>query len=134
MGTGYPLAAPAEPGVGAGWALLAEAVAAQLPVADLHGLWVFRPFRREGKEYGTAILSRVEADRLVIYTARYAHTLKGKKRGEFVSEFAEVGRGPLEALDELVALVPKRTEEEPPAQIPLERWYPVEADGAPDLG
>lgn len=114
--------------------LLARAVAAELPVADLHGLWVFRPFRRDGKEYGTAILSRVEDERLVIYTARYAHTLKGKKRGEFVSEWSEVGRGPLEALDELVALVPKRTEEEPPLAIPIERWYPAEADGAPDHG
>jgi hypothetical protein len=45
-----------------------------------------------------------------------------------------VGSGPLEALDELVALVPKRTEEEPPLAIPVERWYPAEADGAPDNG
>lgn len=134
MGTGYPLAAPAEPGSGEGWARLAEAVAAELPVGELHGLWVFRPFRRDGKEYGTAILSRLVDERLVIYTARYAHTLKGKKRGEFASEWSEVGSGPLEALDELVALVPKRTEEEPPVQVPLERWYPVEDDGAPDAG
>jgi len=134
MGTGYPLAAPAEPGVGEGWALLARAVSTRLPVADLHGLWVFRPFRRDGKEYGTAILSRVEGARLFIYTARYAHTLKGKKRGEFASEMSEVGSGPLEALDELVALVPKRTEEEPPLRIPLARWYPAEPDGTPDIG
>ncbi|HQR18583.1 MAG TPA: hypothetical protein PK948_09430 [Gemmatimonadales bacterium] len=134
MGTGYPLAAPAEPGSGAGWALLAQAVAGQLPAGELDGLWVFRPFRRDGKEYGTAILSRVEDGRLRIYTARYAHTLKGKKRGEFASELAEVGSGPLEALDELVALVPKRTEEEPPLRIPLARWYPAEPDGTPDLG
>lgn len=134
MGPGYPLAAPAEPGTGAGWALLAQAVAAELPVAELDGLWVFRPFRRAGIEYGTAILSRVDDDRLVIYTARYAHTLKGKKRGAFTSEWAEVGHGPLDALDELVALVPKRTEEEPPIPIPLERWFPAEADGAPESG
>ncbi len=134
MGTGYQITAPPEPGVGEGWALLAQAVAAELPVADLHGLWVFRPFRRDGKEYGTAILSRIGEDRLFIYTAQYAHTLKGKKRGAFASEFAEVGSGPVDAVEELVALVPKRTEEEPPVQIPLERWYSVEDDGAPDLG
>jgi hypothetical protein len=114
--------------------LLAQAVAGQLPAAGLDGLWVFRPFRRDGKEYGTAILSRVEGDRLIIYTARYAHSLKGKKRGEFAGELAEVGSGPLEALDELVALVPKRTEEEPPLRIPLARWFPAEPDGTPDLG
>jgi hypothetical protein len=134
MGTGYQVTTPPEPGVGDGWARLAEAVAAELPVAELHGLWVFRPFRRDGREYGTAILSRIVEDRLVIYTARYAHTLKGKKRGEFASEFAEVGSGPVDAVEELVALVPKRTEEEPPVQVPLERWYPAEDDGAPDLG
>jgi len=133
MGTGYPLA-PAEPGTGPGWELLAAAVAAELPVAECRDLWVFRPFRRDGKEYGTAILSRIEGDRLHIYTARYAHTLKGKKRGEFAAEVKEVGSGPLEALDELVALVPKRTEEEPPVQIPLARWYPAGPDGTPDLG
>jgi hypothetical protein len=134
MGSGYPLVAAAEPGAGEGWALLARAVAAELPVTDLDGLWVFRPFRRDGREYGTAILSRVEGERLVIYTARYAHTLKGKKRGEFASQVSEVGSGPLEALDELVALVPKRTEEEPPLRIPLARWYPAESDGTPDIG
>lgn len=134
MGTGYPVIAAPEPGEGAGWELLARAVAAELPVAECDGLWVFRPFRREGKEYGTAILSRRDGDRLVIYTARYAHTLKGKKRGEFTSELAVVGRGPAEALDELVALVPKRTEEDPPVRIPVSRWYPAEPDGAPDAG
>ena len=45
-----------------------------------------------------------------------------------------MGIGPVDAVEELVALVPKRTEEEPPVQIPLERWYSVEDDGAPDLG
>lgn len=133
MGTGHPLTA-AEPGAGAGWALLARAVAVELPATGLDGLWVFRPFRRDGREYGTAILSRVEGDRLVIYTARYAHTLKGKKRGDFASQLSEVGSGPLEAVDELVALVPKRTEEEPPLRIPLARWYPDEPDGTPDIG
>jgi hypothetical protein len=134
MGTSYQIAEPPEPGIGEGWALLAQAVVADLPRSEVHGLWVFRPFRRDGKEYGTAILSRVEGKRLSIYTARYAHTLKGKKRGEFASEFAEVGSGPLEALEELVALVPKRTEEDPPVQIPVARWYPVEDDGTPDPG
>ena len=134
MGTGYPLA-PAEPGIGAGWALLAEAVAGRAAGGGVHGLWVFRPFRRDGKEYGTAILSRVEGDRLRIFTARYAHTLKGKKRGEFAAEVEEVGSGPLEALDELVALVPKRTEEEPPVQIPPGALVSrPEPDGTPDLG
>ena len=59
---------------------------------------------------------------------------RGRSADEFAAEVKEVGSGPLEALDDLVALVPKRTEEEPPVQIPLARWYPAEPDGTPDVG
>jgi hypothetical protein len=42
----------------------------------------------------------------------------------------EVGSGPLEALEELLALVPKRSEEEePPAPVEPARWFPPEPAG-----
>jgi hypothetical protein len=132
--TAYRNLNPPGPGTGEGWDQLAAAVAGQLPVSELDGLWVFQSFRREGKEYGTAILSRLDGDRRRIYTARYVHTLKGKERGKFASELAEVGSGPLEALDELMALVPKRTDEEPPIPLPVHAWYPPGLDGAPGQG
>lgn len=123
-----PLLTHPGPGAGDGWTRLALALRETLPVAEIDGIWVFRTLRREGREWGTAILSRVEADRRRIYTARYVLTIKGKTRGRFESELREVGSGPLEALDELLALVPKRTDdEEPPTRIPLERWFPAEA-------
>jgi hypothetical protein len=47
-------------------------------------------------------------------------------------ELEEVGSGPVEALEELLALVPKRSDEEqPPSPVPVEAWFPPEpaADG-----
>jgi hypothetical protein len=124
-----PVVTPQGPGLGGGWTRLAVAVRAELPVDELDGIWVFRTIRREARDWGTAVLSRVEGDRRRIYTARFALTVKGKTRGQFESELKEVGSGPLEALDDLLALVPKRAdEEEPPTRIPVETWFPPEEE------
>ena len=56
---------------GAGWTRLAAAVAEQIPPVEVDGVWVFSPLRHEGREWGTAVLSRVDGDRRRIYTARY---------------------------------------------------------------
>ncbi len=123
------------PGEGPGWARLAAAVAGALPVAELDGLWVFRPLRSGAVEWGTAILSRVEGDRRRIYTARYAHTIKGKERGRFHWDLQEVGSGPLDALEALLAQVPVRAESgEPPVAVPLATWLPTADDGEPREG
>ena len=55
----------------------------QLPVDQIDGVWVFRVLRRDQKEFGTTVLSRVDGDRRRIYTATYTATVKGKQRGEF---------------------------------------------------
>jgi len=55
--------------------------------------------------------------------------VKGKKRGAFEWGLTEVGSGPLTALDELLALVPKRSdEEEPPSPVEAATWFPSEDD------
>jgi len=114
--------------VGPGWARLAEQVAAQLPVAQVDGIWVFPLLRHHQREFGTAILSRVEGDRRRIYTARYVLAIKGKERGKFEAAVEEVGSGPVEALSELLQEVRKRTEdEEPPVPIEVAAWYPEAA-------
>lgn len=121
------------PGEGPMWERLAAWVREQLPVEQLDGAWVFRVVRREQREYGTAVLSRIEGDRRRIYTARYVATIKGKERGGFETAMAEVGSGPLEALHELLALVPQRADDEdPPAPVPLERWFPPVVPDATD--
>lgn len=123
-----------EPGTGPGWERLVEELKAALRPEEIDRIWVFKVVRREGRDFGTAILSRVDGERRRIYTARFILTVKGKKRGAFEWELEEVGSGPLTALDELLALVPRRSdEEEPPAPVETGSWFPAEADGAPPL-
>lgn len=117
--------APDVPGDSPHWQRLATAIREQMPVTEIDGVWVFRVLRRDQKEFGTAVLSRVTGDRRQIYTATYTATIKGKQRGGFVSQLDEVGTGPLEALQELLALVPVRADdEEPPVPVEVTRWFP----------
>jgi hypothetical protein len=121
---------------GSGWGRLAEYVATQLPPAEIDGVWQFRTIRRDGRELGTAILARVDGERQErrrIYTARFVHVLKGKERGKFEASLEEVGSGPVETLDSLLAGVRKRLEDEDPRPMPVAEWFPV-ADGAPRDG
>ena len=121
---------------GSGWGRLAEYVATQLPPAEIDGVWQFRTIKRDGRELGTAMLSRVDGElqeRRRIYTARFVHVLKGKERGKFEAALEEVGSGPVETLDSLLAGVRKRLEDEDPRPMPVTEWFPV-ADGAPRLG
>ena len=121
---------------GSGWGRLADYVAGEIPVAEIDGVWQFRTIKREGRELGTAMLSRVDGEqqeRRRIYTARFMHLLKGKDRGKFEASIEEVGSGPVETLGDLLAGVRKRLEDEDPRPVPVEEWFPV-ADGAPRDG
>ena len=122
---------PNGPGTGPGWTSLAVELKTAVPIAEIDRIWAFRVVRREGRDFGTAILSRIDGDRRRIYTARFTLTVKGKKRGAFEWSLDEVGSGPLTALDELLALVPKRSdEEEPPSPVEAAAWFPPEDDAA----
>ena len=121
---------------GSGWGRLADHVATAIPVGEIDGVWQFRTIKREGRELGTALLSRVDGEqqeRRRIYTARFMHLLKGKERGKFEASLEEVGSGPVETLGDLLAGVRKRLEDEDPRPVPVEAWFPV-ADGAPRDG
>jgi hypothetical protein len=121
-----------EPGTGSGWERLSEALRQALPIEELDRIWAFRVVRREGQDFGTAILSRVDGVRRRIYTAGFVLTVKGKRRGQFEWFLDELGSGPLEALDELLALVPKRSDdEEPPLEVAPAAWFPPEIAAAP---
>ena len=76
-----------------GWSRLALAVAEQVPPAEVDGVWLFSPLRHEGREWGTAVLSRVDGDRRRIYTARYVLAVRGKERGKFEATIQEADRG-----------------------------------------
>jgi hypothetical protein len=109
-----------------GWARLAGAVAEVVPPAEVDGVWVFSPLRHEGREWGTAVLSRLDGDRRRIYTARYVLGIKGKERGKFEATVQEVGSGPVAALTRLLQDAQKRIDDEqPPTPVPPESWFPV---------
>src|SRR5207245_9697906 len=90
MGAGPPLpprdraALKRGPGEGPGWAKLAEAVAAEVPPAEIDTIYLFRPLRVEGREWGTAVIARRAPDgggRLRGHTARYMLVVRGKEGG-----------------------------------------------------
>ncbi len=122
---------PLAPGEGPHWDRLAAWLRDQLPARDIDGIWVFRILRRDQRDYGTAVLSRVDGERRRIYTASFVATVKGKQRGGFEPVLEEIGSGPLEALHELFALVPVRSDdEEPPGPVEIARWFPPEPAAA----
>jgi hypothetical protein len=117
---------------GLGWPRLAAAVAEQVPPAEVDGVWVFTTLRHEGREWGTAILSRVDGERRRIYTARYMLAIKGKERGKFEASVAEVGSGPVEALAQLLNDAQRRIDDEqPPVPVPPEEFFAAAADAQP---
>jgi hypothetical protein len=103
--------------------------------AEVDGVWVFAPLRREDREWGTAILSRVDGERRRIYTARYVLSIRGKQRGKFESTIQEVGSGPVEALARVVQEAQRRVEDEhPPSSVSPDTWFSsvvARADGSP---
>jgi hypothetical protein len=123
-----------NPAPDSGWARLAAAVAEALPAAEVDAVWIFRPLRHEGKEWGTAVLSRLDGDRRRIYTARYLLAIKGKERGRFEASVQEVGSGPATALAQLLRDAQKRIDdEEPPTPVSPASWFAdAAAAGATD--
>lgn len=125
---------PASPGTGPGWDRLGAELCGALPAREVDGVWVFRNLWSGPTEFGTAIISRVDGDRRRIYTARYALTVKGRQRGGFEWGLDEVGSGPLEALEELLDLVPVRgVDAEPLIAIDLTSWFPAPAPDDSDV-
>jgi hypothetical protein len=107
-----------------GWDRLAQAVAQTVPPADVDAVWVFSPLRRDSREWGTAVLSRVEGERRRIYTARYVLSVKGKERGKFESTIQEVGIGPLEVLTRVLQEAQRRIDDDhPPISVSPESWF-----------
>jgi len=119
-----------QAGRGPGWAKLADAVAAQVPPAEIETLFVFPPFKRDGREWGTAVVTRravVEEGRearLRVYTAKYMLVVRGKERGNCRLAVEEVGLSPAEVLDEVMRATTERSgEAEPPVTLSPAAWY-----------
>ena len=127
-GPRYP--APLEPGRGPGWAKLAAAVATQVPPAEIDTIYLFRPLKREGREWGTAVIARRTAPtpdgsgRLRVYTARYMLIVRGKERGQFKVEVEEAGVSPAEVIARVMQAAADRTgDPELPVAVGPAVWY-----------
>ncbi len=122
----FPLAGPA-PGQGAGWAKLAAAVEAQVPPAEIDTIYVFQPIKRQGREWGTAVVTRKSAGpegRLRVYTAKYMLVVRGKERGQSKIEVEEVALSPAEVLAKVMqATVDRGGDTEPPVELGPAVWY-----------
>ena len=126
-GPGVP-AAPlgaAPPGQGPGWAKLSAAVALRVPPAEIETIYLFRPIKREGREWGTAVVTqRHPAGRLVVYTARYMLVVRGKEKGVSRTEVEEVALSPAEVVEQVMRHTAERTgEAEPPVACGPGVWY-----------
>ena len=124
-GSFVPLAPPPGPGQGQGWAKLAAAVEAQVPSAEVETIYVFRPIKRDGKEWGTAVVTRKAPDgRLRVYTAKYMLIVRGKERGQGKFEVVEVALSPAEVLAQVMqATVDRGGDSEPPVELSPAVWY-----------
>jgi len=119
----FPLAA--APGQGAGWAKLAAAVEAQVPPAEIETLYVFQPIKREGKEWGTSVVTRKASDgRLRVYTAKYMLVVRGKERGQTKIEVVEIALSPADVVAQVMqAMVDRGGDTEPPVELGPAVWY-----------
>jgi len=119
--------APLAPGHGAGWAKLAAAVEAQVPPAEIDTIYVFQPIKRQGREWGTAVVTRKSVGpegRLRVYTAKYMLVVRGKERGQSKIEVEEVALSPAAVLAQVMqATVDRGGDTEPPVELGPAVWY-----------
>ena len=104
---------------------MAAAVEAEMPPAEIETIYLFRPIKREGREWGTAVVTRKTSEgRLRVYTAKYMLIVRGKDRGQAKVELTEVGLSPAEVLAQVMQATADRSgEAEPPLEVPPGAWY-----------
>ena len=96
-----------------------------MPPAEIAALYLFRPIKREGREWGTAVVTRkTDEGRLRVYTAKYMLIVRGKDRGQAKVELKEVGLSPAEVLAQVMQAAADRTgDAEPPVEVAPGTWY-----------
>src|SRR5256885_12303869 len=116
---------PLDPGRGPGWAKLAEAVALRVPPSEIETIYLFRPWKREGREWGTAVVACRATEgggeggggRLRVYTARYMLIVRGKERGQSRIEVEETALSPADVIARVMQAAAERTgDPEPPVR------------------
>jgi len=116
---------PADPAVyGDNLARVLDAIAERMPREEVEAVWSFPGVRREGKEYGVAVVTRRGAsDRHIVYRVRYVLELKGSTRGSVAIEIAETAEAPAELLPRVIDGVRERADEAGDADVvDLSSW------------
>lgn len=89
------------------------AIAAQVPADRIAEIHFFSPIKQGGVESGVAVVVEngggEDASRIVVYTARYRHTLKGPDRGKWETNIVAEADAPLVAVDAVVRGVQRRS-------------------------
>jgi len=117
------LSAPAPPRAdpavyGEGLARVLDAVAERMPKDEVETLWSFPGVRRDGREYGVAVVMRRGAgDRHVVYRARYVIQEKGQERGKISVELTETADAPADLLRRVIDGVRDRADEAGDADV-----------------
>ena len=114
-------------GRGPGWDKLAEAVARRVPPSEIETIYLFRPWKREGREWGTAVVAcrAPEAGgRLRVFTARYMLVVRGKERGRSRVTVEETALSPAEVVERVMLDAAERSgDPDPPVAIGPATWY-----------
>lgn len=107
-----------------GLALLLEAVAARMPPGEVDAVWAFPPLRREGREHGVAVVSRLAGEgRRLVYRARYTLGLSAAERGKVAVEVEQAAEGPPELVTAVIDGVRRRADEAGDAEpVDLAAW------------
>ena len=118
------------PGMGLGWTRIADALGKVVSPPDIRRIWIFPPMRRDGREWGTAVIAtRAEGGRRVVFTAKYMINTRGRRRGQGRVEIDEVGEGPTDVVPDVVHGVQNRVAEgEPAIEIAPDLWFAREHD------
>jgi hypothetical protein len=101
-----------------------EALAAAMPPQEVEAAWAFPALRREGREYGAAVVSRCGAgERRRVYRARWQLVLKGEGRGRWSVEIQETAEALPETLERVLEGVRRRADEAGEAEaLDIAEW------------
>jgi len=88
-----------------------------VPPAEIETIYIFRPIKRQGREWGTAVVTRKSV-------AKYMLIVRGKDRGQTKIEVVEVGLSPAAVLAQVMqATVDRGGDTEPPVELGPAVWY-----------
>ena len=109
---------------GDGLSRLLDLVAERMPRSEVEEVWAFPPLRREGREYGVAVIARrLAGERRVVYRARYVLHLKGTERGKASLQVDETAEAPADLLPQVIEGVRRRADEAGEAElVDLAAW------------